>query len=60
MPKIDDVVPFAAPRNAIKALQRLRKSYKGLLAEKPLTEADEAILLAVQITLNNARNAQSL
>jgi hypothetical protein len=44
----------------ITALERLRDSYQGLLAEKPLTEADEAILLAVQITLNNARNAQSL
>ena len=48
MPKIDDVVPFAAPRNAIKALQRLRKSYKGLLAEKPVTEADQAVLRAVE------------
>jgi hypothetical protein len=60
MPKTDDVVPFAAPRNAIKALQRLRKSYKGLLAEKPVTEADQAVLRAVKRTLNNIKTAQHL
>jgi hypothetical protein len=42
------------------ALERLRDSYKGLLVGKPLTEADQAVLLAVQITLTNARNAQTL
>jgi hypothetical protein len=42
------------------ALERLSDSYKGLLANKTLTEADQAILLSVQITLNNARNAQIL
>ncbi len=42
------------------ALERLRDSYRGLLAEKTLSEADQAVLLAVQITLTNARNAQIL
>ena len=42
------------------ALERLRDSYQGLLAEKPFSEADQAVLLAVQITLSNARKAQTL
>jgi hypothetical protein len=42
------------------ALERLRDSYRELLANKPLTEADQAVLLAVQITLTNARNARTL
>jgi hypothetical protein len=60
MPKVDDAVPFAAPLNAIKALRRLRKSYEGLLAEKPVTEADQAVLRAVERTLSNIKNAQHL
>ncbi len=44
-------------RDLVTALERLRDSYEKLAA-KPLTEADEAVLLAVQITLNEARNAQ--
>ncbi len=45
-------------RDLITALERLRDSYQKL-AKKPLTEADQAVLLAVQITLNDARNAQT-
>jgi hypothetical protein len=60
MPKSDNVVPFAPPQNVIKALRRLRKSYKGRLAEKPVTEADQAVLRAVERTLNNIENAQNL
>jgi hypothetical protein len=45
-------------RDLITALERLRDSYQTL-AKKPLTEADQAVLLAVQITLNDARNAQT-
>ena len=44
----------------ISALERLRDSYKGLLAQKTLTEADQAVLLAVEITLKDARNARAL
>ena len=44
----------------VTALERLSDSYKGLLGEKPLTETEQAVLLAVQITLNNARNARNL
>jgi hypothetical protein len=42
------------------ALERLRDSYKRLLGEKAMTEADQAVLLAVEITLRDARNAQAL
>jgi hypothetical protein len=44
----------------ISALERLRDSYKGLLAHKTLTEADHAVLLAVEITIRDARNARAL
>jgi hypothetical protein len=44
----------------VSALERLRESYKELLAEKPVTEADHAVLMAVEITLRNARNARAL
>jgi tryptophan synthase alpha subunit len=60
MPKSDKVVPFAAPQNAIKALRRLRKSYKGLLAKNPVTEADQAVLRAVKRTLHNIKHAEDL
>lgn len=42
------------------ALERLSDSYRTLLGDTPLTERDEAVLQAVEITLNNARNAQTL
>ena len=45
-------------RDLITALERLRDSYEKLAAQ-PLSEADQAVLLAVQITLNEARNAQA-
>lgn len=41
------------------ALERLRDSYERQ-AKKPLTEADRAVLLAVQVTLRNAKNARTL
>ena len=44
----------------ISALERLRDSYKILLADKVVGEADRAVLLAVEITLRNARNARAL
>jgi hypothetical protein len=42
------------------ALERLRDSYKMLLADKVPGEADLAVLLAVEITLRDARNARAL
>lgn len=44
----------------ITALERLRDSYKVLIAGNAYTEADRAILMAVEITLKNARNARVL
>ena len=46
-------------RDLITALERLRDSYQELAGKTP-TEAEQAVLLAVQITLTNARNAQVL
>jgi hypothetical protein len=43
----------------VTALERLRDSYEKK-AKKPLTEGDRAVLLAVQITLQNAKNARAL
>ncbi len=47
-------------RDLISALERLRDSYKMLMTDKVLGEADQAVLLAVEITLRNARNARAL
>jgi hypothetical protein len=44
----------------ISALERLRDSYQRLLADKGLGESEQAVLLAVEITLRNARNARAL
>ncbi len=43
----------------IATLERLRDSYQ-LLMQKPASEAEQAVLLAVEITLSRARNAQVL
>jgi hypothetical protein len=43
----------------VTALERLRDSYERQ-AKKPLTEADRAVLLAVKITLQDAKNARAL
>jgi hypothetical protein len=42
------------------ALERLRDSYRQLLGEKTVTEASQAVLMAVEITLKDARNARAL
>jgi hypothetical protein len=42
------------------ALERLRDSYKQLLGDRPTTETHQAVLLAVEITLRDARNARAL
>jgi hypothetical protein len=42
------------------ALEQLRDSFRKLLAEKALDEADYAVLAEVDVTLNNARNARAL
>jgi hypothetical protein len=45
-------------RDLVTALERLRDSYKVLLTKRPVSEADHAILKAVEIILNSAKNAQ--
>jgi hypothetical protein len=42
------------------ALEQLRDSFRKLLAEKALDEADYAVLAVADVTLNNARNARAL
>jgi hypothetical protein len=42
---------FTVEPNAIAVLKRRRDSYKGPLGERPLTGADQAVLLATAITL---------
>jgi hypothetical protein len=42
------------------ALEQLRDSFRKLLAEKALDEADYAVLAAADVILNNARNARAL
>jgi hypothetical protein len=44
----------------ISALEQLRDSYKALIAGKASTDAHQAVLMAVEITLRNARNARVL
>lgn len=46
-------------KDLITALDRLRNSYQTRVGQQ-MTEADEAVLLAAQITLIEARNAQNL
>ncbi len=42
------------------ALERLRDSYKGLVAQRTVSEVDTSVLVAVEVTLRNARNARAL
>ena len=42
------------------ALERLRDSYKQLVGDRTVTEANQAVLMAVEITLRDARNARAL
>ena len=46
-------------KDLITALDRLRNSYQTRVGQQ-MTETDEAVLLAAQITLIEARNAQNL
>jgi hypothetical protein len=46
-------------QDLIAALEGLRDSYQVLM-QKQATEADEAVLMAVEVTLSRARNAQTL
>jgi hypothetical protein len=52
--------PCTVPRNATEALERLRDSYTDLYSTESLTEADQAVLLAVQITLKHLKRAATV
>lgn len=52
------IPPFTVSQKAIEALEQLRDSYQGLLALEALTELDRAVLMAVEITLKQCKNAQ--
>ncbi len=52
------VLPFTVPQNSIEVLQRLRESYRGTSARESLTEADQAVLMVVDIVLKQVKHAQ--
>jgi hypothetical protein len=54
------VSPFPMSQNTIDALERLRESYEGLLAQAALTELDQAVLMAVELTLKHVRKEELL
>jgi hypothetical protein len=53
-----DILSFTVPQNTLESLYRLRESYKDLLQRESLTEADQAVLMVVEITLKQIMNAQ--
>jgi hypothetical protein len=44
---------------SIEALERLRDSYTGLLAREALMEVDQAVLMVVQLTLQQVKNSHT-
>jgi hypothetical protein len=51
---------FRVPPESIEALERLRDSYAGLLAREALLEVDQAVLMVVQLTLQQVKNSHVL
>jgi hypothetical protein len=54
------VSPFPLSQTSIDALERLRESYEGLLAQAALTELDQVVLMAVELTLKHVRKEEVL
>jgi hypothetical protein len=52
------VPPFTVQQNTLEALYRLLESYKDLLQRESLTEADQAVLMVVEVTLKQMMSAQ--
>ncbi len=48
------------PPESIEALERLRDSYTELLAGEALMEVDQAVLMVVQLTLQQVKNSHSV
>ena len=53
-----DVLSSTVQQNTLESLYRLRESYKDLLQRESLTEADQAVLMVVEIILKQIMNAQ--
>jgi hypothetical protein len=51
---------FRVPSESIEALERLRDSYTELLAHEALMEVDQAVLMVVLLTLQQAKNSHAL
>ena len=51
---------FRVPQESIEALERLRDSYTELLALDALMEVDQAVLMVVQLTLQQVKNSHGL
>ena len=47
---------FRVSTESIEALERLRDSYAGLRAGEDLMEVDQAVLMVVQLTLQQVKN----
>lgn len=50
---------FRVSPESIEALERLRDSYTGLLAREALMEVDQAVLMVVQLTLQQVKNSHT-
>jgi hypothetical protein len=51
---------FRVPPESIEALERLRNSYTELLAHEALMEVDQAVLMVVELTLQQVKNSHAL
>jgi hypothetical protein len=50
---------FNVSTESIEALEKLRDSYTGLQAGEALMEVDQAVLMVVQLTLQQVKNTHS-
>jgi hypothetical protein len=51
---------FRVSPESIEALEKLRDSYAGLIAQEALMEVDQAVLMVVQLTLQQVKNSHTL
>lgn len=54
-----NILPFTLSQKAIEALQRLRDTYGSPSLYEPITCADQAVLMAVETTLNKAKTPRA-
>jgi hypothetical protein len=53
-------LPLRVPAESIAALHRLRDSYAELLAHEALMEVDQAVLMVVELTLQQVASSHAL